>query len=388
MLCRLISVGIAIALLAHLYAAEQRAGAAEPAAYSASSPPEEGVLVVHGGGVLEGTITRVGDRYRVARDHGQLDVAADRVTFVCRSRAEAYERQRQELPRDNAEAHLRLAEWCLRYDLVPQAAEELTEVRRLDPRHPQLALVERRLDVANQAASRVGRVDESHQSVAPQFDRGEMQRLEAAVADLPPGVVERFARKVQPLLVNNCTTAGCHQPSGKQEFQLDRAVLYGLTNRRTTLRNLTAALALVDRARPQASPLIVVPRESHGGMARPIFGPRQEDQLRQLVDWVALVTDSDVAETVTAADQRTVRRGKPSDRMTHLPAANSAVRPASHETEAATLRPKQPLRYGTEMTAWQPKDPFDPEIFNRSLRAADELRENADSPRGKTPSAR
>jgi hypothetical protein len=40
------------------------------------------------------------------------------------------------------------------------------------------------------------------------------------------------------------------------------------------------------------------------------------------------------------------------------------------------------------MTAWQPKDPFDPEIFNRSLRAADELRENADSPRGKTPSAR
>src|SRR4030095_5245611 len=98
----------------------------------------------------------------------------------------------------------------------------------------------------------------------------------ASVNEVPSGVVELFTRKVQPVLVNNCSTSGCHQSGGKQSVQFDRALLRGEANRRSTMHNLEAALALVDRAHPDQSPLLTVPRKKHGGTAGAIFGPRQE----------------------------------------------------------------------------------------------------------------
>jgi hypothetical protein len=124
----------------------------------------------------------------------------------------------------------------------------------------------------------------SSQPVAPQKS--------APVGDLPDGVVELFTRRVQPVLVNSCTAAACHQAGGKQSFQLDRAILRGESNRRTTMRNLEAALALIDREHPDLSPLLTIPRRTHGGMSGPIYGPRQEAAYRHLVDWVALVVPS------------------------------------------------------------------------------------------------
>jgi hypothetical protein len=369
-----LTIGVAVTALALFHATVPPARAGEPVEEAepveesvrstSSDAGSEGVLLVRGGGVLEGTITRVDDRYHVARTGVELDVAADRVTLVCSTLEEAYLRQREQLPLDSAEAHLGLAEWCLRYDLVSQAEQELADVRRLDPRLPKLSLVERSLQSATlSAAVRVHSTAQNERHRERATD--EMRKLEAAVADLPPGVVERFARKVQPLLVNNCTTTGCHQPTGEQEFQLDRAIVHGLSNRRTTLRNLTAALQLVDRNRPHASPLLAIPRQSHGGMRRPIFGPRQEDQLRQLTDWVAQITDAAIAEplaTATAEQASFAEENRPRP-------VTSAVRRAAFETEAPTLRPKQPLRVGVEIRPWQPKDPFDPAIFHRQIRA-------------------
>jgi hypothetical protein len=391
----LVTCGLVVGAIAHDVAAGQVAGAADRAAISSESEPigpvvrglptphvawlgretgHNGVLLVRGGGVLQGTITRVGDRYRVTRANGQLDVAAEQVTLACRSLEEAYERQRQQMPRDSAEAHLALAEWCLRYDLVPQAARELTDVRRLDSRHARLPVVERRLNAVRQSTASRTQADSDAKRNREQAAI-EMQQLEAAIADLPAAVVERFARKVQPLLVNNCTTAGCHQPSGDQQFQLDRAVLHGLSNRRTTLRNLMATLELVNRARPQVSPLLAVPRRTHGGMPRPIFGSRQEDQVRQLVDWVAMVTGSGAADTsVAAASHDASVTGSAVGR--HPPAA---VPP--------TLRPRRPLRFGAEIKSWQPNDPFDPEIFNRQVRATPDAGGDVDRNADAAPSA-
>ena len=69
------------------------------------------------------------------------------------------------------------------------------------------------------------------------------------------------------------------------------------------MHNLEAALALVDRAHPDQSPLLTVPRKTHGGTAGPIFGPRQEQAFKHLVDWVALVVPP--AETPVAVADAT-----------------------------------------------------------------------------------
>jgi hypothetical protein len=219
--------------------------------------------------------------------------------------------------------------------------------------------LERRLAVANEP-----KPQQSAQAASTPHDdnqsKDELRELESLVSELPPGVVERFTRKVQPLLVNSCTTSGCHQAASQQDFQLDRAVLHGLSNRRITLRNLVATLALVDRDAPQQSDLLSIPRRTHGGMERPIFGPRQEVQLKQLVDWVGLVTETGVAAEPIAVlpDDAAV----PNQLLEPLGRRGT---PSRFGDPPQPLRPKAEVKFGAEIKPWQPKDEFDPEIFNR-----------------------
>jgi hypothetical protein len=335
---------------------------------SVTAAEEQGVVVLRSGGVLHGKVSVSGERYVVTQPKSVVDVPALQVLLVANSMDDAYQRQRQQLPHDSTEAHLGLAEWCLRYNLLQAAEQELADARRLDPRDLRVALLERRLAVARQPR----KLPTSEVAAMPHDDspsKEELQKLDAFAKELPPGVVERFARKVQPLLVNNCTTSGCHQPEGQQEFQLDRAVLHGLSNRRITLRNLIATLELVDRDAPQHSDLLSIPRRTHGGMSRPILGPRQETQLTQLVDWVGLVTETSVATEPVAAlpdGEASIqslepfgRRGKPSHFL------DRDVAPANFDEPQQPLRPKGEVKFGADLRPWQPKDEFDPEIFNR-----------------------
>jgi hypothetical protein len=353
---------------------------------------EAGILLLEDGGVLTGQITRAADWYLVTRGGGQMQIAKKRVTLVCRTLEEAYEFRRKQISGEKVADHLRLAEWCIRYELRAEAGRELAEARRLDPDQPRLALLERRLEKMSGvpsakesvylAAGKAGAKPQAAVGVAPQAP------APATTGELPNGVVEVFTRKVQPVLVNNCSTSGCHQLGGKQSFQLDRALLRGEANRRSTMHNLEAALALVDRAHPDQSPLLTVPRKSHGGAAGPIFGPRQEQAFKHLVDWVALVvppSEAPVADAATipidanaATDKASALRsdadslGAPAQDAAHLPSRrHPAVRAASatDDDTPMTLRTPHRLQYGAQPKSWQPRDAFDPEIFNRGQRA-------------------
>jgi hypothetical protein len=205
----------------------------------------------------------------------------------------------------------------------------------------------------------------------------------APPSDVPNGVVEMFTRKVQPVLVNNCSLSGCHQTGGKLSFQLDRALLRGEANRRTTMHNLEAALALVDRAHPDQSPLLTVPRKTHGGTAGPIFGPRQQQAFNHLVDWVALIvpppeTAAPVADAAATPIEASVTKAEGDSAGTQTqvvsqlpPRRRSAVRAATvtDDDTLTTLRTPHRLQYGAQVKSWQPRDAFDPEIFNRGQQA-------------------
>jgi hypothetical protein len=368
---------------------------------------DEGVLLLNDGGVLRGKIAREGDRYVVTGAKSRMEVAANNVALACASLPAAYEQQRRQLPRDTPETHLGLADWCLRYSLLPQAGQELADVRRLDPHNAKLDLLRRRLDVATQAANPRKAIDDDAEDEKQQ-SAAEVARLEAIAAELPSGAVERFTRKEQPLLVNNCTTSGCHQMAGKQVFQLDRAVLHGLSNHRTTLSNLAATLALVSRDAPQLSPLLTIPRAEHADMKLPIMGSRQDQQYHQLEEWVAIVTGTPVPELDKSAahsspepsSKRTAaakRRNKTSqsqtartepkplpadaqpataangDQSSQESAGNSPTsdRPASDVVQAGYDEPspfqqlRERKRAAVQLNTWEPKDAFDPEIFNR-----------------------
>ena len=68
-------------------------------------------------------------------------IAEKRVMLVCRTLAEAYEFRRQQIGGEKVADHLRLAEWCIRYDLRAEAGRELAAARRLDRRHRRTSLL-------------------------------------------------------------------------------------------------------------------------------------------------------------------------------------------------------------------------------------------------------
>lgn len=365
---------------------------------SAEAFEHESVVVLRSGGVLYGVVTQVDERYIVNRKHSSVDVPAAQVLLVAGSMEEAYQKQRGQLNSKltgaTAENHLTLADWCLRYGMLHGAEQEIAAARKIDGRDPRVGLMERRLAVASkpkkQVAGAAAATDEDGETPAEQ----ELRELEAKVEELPSSVVERFTRKVQPLLVNNCTASGCHRPGGTQSFQLDRAVLHGLSNRRITLRNLVATLELVNRNSPQQSNLVTVPRRMHGGMKRPVIGPRQENQLVLLFEWVGMVTQSNafaveplqmaatsdalpmpMPEGVSFADVAK----PPNPRM-----VDRNIQQASATDPLEAMLPQGEVKFGADLRPWQPKDEFDPEIFNR---AEAKRREKAGEPTAAGPTS-
>ncbi len=348
---------------------------------------EQGVLLLRDSGVLSGIITRAADWYVVERNHGHIQIAKSRVLLACRTLDEAYEYRRREVQQDNPAEHLRLAEWCIRYELREAARHELANTRRLDPDLPRLALLERRLEKMGMGAIEKESVyltaAKGAETKADDTIVNSKGAVTASATDLSPRAVELFTRKVQPVLVNNCTTGGCHQPGGKESFQLDRSLLRGESNRRTTMHNLETTLALVDRAHPEKSPLLTVPRRTHGRTSSPIFGPRQEQAFRHLADWVELVapsTDKAVTLAVATVDGRTGASSIEPAAASEAAASGSEPPPARrqfalHASDSAsddpsmTLRSPHHLQVGVQLKSWQPRDEFDPEIFNRAQRA-------------------
>jgi hypothetical protein len=368
------------------------------AALSTIGDGESGVVLLQDGGVLEGQITRAADWYVVGRAGGQMQVAATRVLYVCRSLHEAYEYRRHRLSQPTGETHLALAEWCLRHELLEEAETELTTARELRANERKQSLLDRRLAAAKERPKQTASIPTPTTSPVANHEKSPP----ATNPDLPPGVLELFTRKVQPVLVNNCTASKCHEPSGRQSFQLNRALLRGEANRRTTMQNLSATLALVDRAHPEVSPLLTVPRKTHGGMTGPVFGPRQQHAFKHLAEWVALVAPpartaepaaNEGEENIpTSPAERGKRKSAPKTAYAQpiakmkdpaaaqKPAANSEVTPIAdpavqpavaieEENGITSLRTRRRLRYGGSLESWKPRDPFDPEIFNRRQRA-------------------
>jgi hypothetical protein len=365
---------VMLAAVGTVVAAENTAGA-PPATIRDG---ETGVLLLQDGGVLEGQIMRAADWFVVGRGGGQMQVATSRVQFVGRSLHEAYEYRLRHTTQSTGEAHLTLAEWCLRYGLVDEAGRELETARSLGAGQWRLELIQRRLAATKRRPSTKPAAAAAVHSQAAVAEPSTL--LSTASRDLPDGVLEAFTRKVQPILVNNCTAARCHQPGGQQSFQLNRALLRGEANRRTTTQNLAATLTLVNREHQAASPLLTVPRQTHGGMNGPIFGARQEQAFRHLADWVALVAPAKQAEPMASSGPTQAAAPASPER----PIANTALQvddanaddaaamqhaTAVESTSNESLRAPQRLRYGETPKPWQPRDPFDPEIFNRRQRA-------------------
>jgi hypothetical protein len=334
--------------------------------------PREGILVLRNGGVLRGRITRVGDRFIVGSgETDEVRLPARAVEQHCWSLEEAYEKRRGSLPASSAEARLDLAEWCLSHRLLPQAAEQLMEARRLDPQNPRNSPFERRLQMS---ARRPPRPAAPPEETAPGASDAEMER---EIADLPAGAVEIFTSAVQPLLLNRCAANRCHGAASSGEFRLMRPPWAGPATRRLTHRNLHAALEMIDRERPEESPLLTMPLGPHGAVKAAVFSKREAHQHQRIAAWVRLVTsgrgevhpasftEGEEAplqapfNTDASPEAGAALGGSPAGAPDPPAAAGSSREPAKPSRRQPPFRLRSPTRPP------EPRDPFDPELFNR-----------------------
>jgi hypothetical protein len=362
----------------------------------ASEPPlggQAGVLLLRNGSVMEGNIFRAGDRYEVGLKDGDVRVRADDVEFVGESLDACYEHRRAAISFDKVSDHLELSEWCLRHGLHSLAGKELRDAMVCDPTHPKIGVVERRLRLAIEAQ--------------PASKPGEPQRLSAPSAEdldrlvrgMPAGTVEAFTNTIQPMLINQCSTAGCHGPTSSTTLRLMRVAANRTQSRRATQRNLHAVLSCLDTEKPDNSPLLTVPIRPHGTSRAAMFTNQQTQQYRQLVAWVYAVANqkpessdaqsgegdwptvekrqpksiqttaaNDAAESPTIAAKYLEAESKKPAALKEKPSATNRLS-RRHLPGQSSMR-SQPTR-GEVSTEGEPADPFDPEEFNRQTATGD-----------------
>jgi len=352
------------------------------AAQQAELGPRQGVLLLRNGELISGQITRSGDRYDVLVRGSEIRIKTADVELFCRDVLEGYQRRRSTLDLNKVQDHLELAEWCLRNALQGQAAGELKEAIALDASHPKIPLLERRLRLALEQPP-------VRSAAKPPTEGPAIEDLDRMIRGMPHGAVEAFTSSVQPLLINHCSTSGCHTQQSPSPLKLMRIATGKNASRRATQRNLYSVLKLIDHQRPDESLLLTVPVRAHGTAKAPIFTQHDAQRYKQLVDWVHRVAGEQATPTKPATldtpDAALLQKVPGGEKEAASSPASTPARPfgqladepASGVVQASALGKKEPgrvtvasplkpnVKRGLTDQTFQPKDAFDPEIFNR-----------------------
>jgi hypothetical protein len=113
---------------------------------------------------------------------------------------------------------------------------------------------------------------------------------------------------------------------------------------------------------------------AHAGLSTPPLPVRQRELNKRLEQWVFLASGKKQPEPSAENSNHQLPTNNTAPRSGVIPASateeletNEVVEPLPFDEEAK-MAPKtsQPLQIGVQLKKWEPRDEFDPEIFNRS----------------------
>ncbi|QEF99363.1 hypothetical protein Mal15_34270 [Stieleria maiorica] len=367
---------------------------AQPAAY------EESCVLLRNGNVLCGQVAKIGSTYCITRsDQSRINLPGDQVETVGRSIRQLYQYRRGnrfqgDLKRLHADVR-----WCLRNGLVQEAARDALEARALEPADPstiqllrQVAAVIRQQSASAEPAS-VGDPSPAVQTVShesPVADDpavGE-DRAVAPPSGLPEKLVYEFASRIQPILMNRCTSCHARDGQNEREFQIHTALTSKWAPKDVARENLQAVMQFVDRSVPGNSLIRLRASDGHGGR-RHSFGSEGSAMMSNLDRWLMQVEASQVAmDSAPSQWESESGPGSGSEALapTSPPELLSVERPIDLASESAAgalpgsgegepVWNPGPSTSSTTSTGAaarirrMPKvdNPFDPAIFNRRV---------------------
>ncbi len=315
------------------------------------------VLILENGRTLEGDIDREGDQYRVRRSVGETWVSGDKALRLCENLEEAYEYLRKQANLRDPDERVRLARWCQQHGLRAQALTEITAAVELQPKNSELRRWRQNLQRA------VADANDSHRTLP---DGSEVNGTSDSVpsVDLTAETVSHFITKVQPILMNTC--ANCHASGHGGAFKLIRAYDSGLGSRRVSQQNLAAVVGQINKNDNwQASPLLIKAVSVHGETGQPPLKSRKTKAFQTMEEWVRQVIEDNPQLREHSAVSTSLTPF--TDSTKHLTEANPARLEfaVTTATSLPSTKPAESAQSAQPSASLTPKDPFDPQIFNR-----------------------
>ncbi|WP_165066680.1 hypothetical protein [Paludisphaera rhizosphaerae] len=272
-----------------------------------AAPPQQFVLITDGR-LFEGVVTEDEEENKVVvtMPIGQMKFPVKRVERVFASIQEVHAYKCDQVPEEDIDEQIKLAQWCLAKNLPAEARKHLEQVLSMVPKHTQAKAMHAALVMDEARLARRQQMDADLQRTAGEevdtgspaplskdVVRGAQRRMGVGdlsmIFDLPPNAANQrfreFRDQVHPVLQTAC--ARCHNERYDGGFQLVDTRRKADQTLDALRVNLDAALSLVDRETPGRSELLASSLRPHSkGMSRPIFQSSTDRGYQILAAWV------------------------------------------------------------------------------------------------------
>lgn len=283
-------------------------GSIGPVGSSLNQPSDVGngerVLVLRTGRVMQGRIKTISTGWLVSTDRGSAVIPFDQVHFDADDLNEAYLRLRIQHGTPTVASHLRLAEWCLSQNILPEAARELRDALEKDPSNETARLMLDRVDTEIRRRTPLPDTAPAQDVVliterTPEYEADEVRSL----SGLSPETAREFVASIQPLLLNKCGNARCHGTAAENEFQLTRLRGGSSNSRLVSEKNLAAVLDNLRPGQSRTAGLMEIVRGSHAGQTifNGRYGAVQSQTLQQWMKTAARELQFEAAPTEKTA---------------------------------------------------------------------------------------
>ncbi|MEM8668299.1 MAG: hypothetical protein AAGG48_12350 [Planctomycetota bacterium] len=326
-----------------------------PKPESTKTQQSQGCVLLKNDHVLFGRARQLGEQVIVrSGERGEIRLGRGQVACWADSPRDLYQYRVDHRRVSDVATHLKDARWCLRYDLLDLAASELRAVYALDPDNVEAQQLERQL---SRRAANSESISNQDSSVSPvSFD--EAPEPKDIIEHLDGAPLIRFARQIQPMLVNRC--GNCHSQRAAETTAVEWRIFAPSAGTRAsaefTRTNLRATLPFIDQQNPGESRLLKYATTAHGGSDAQL-GIRNAKAAAALDYWVQTTSTA-----LSIADKNSIElesvEERPSVRSQDVPDGPKI----ELESREPVSNPNEPSRLPVV------ENPFDPEIFNRRFR--------------------
>ncbi len=278
-------------------------------------------VLTRSGEIVEGRLRDGGSAYLLEFDKGGSTLVSKLdALFIGKSRKDVFQYKLSQTRTEDLNEVLKLTDWASRRKLAPEAIE-LLESRLASTRDPgERNAITRKLEDLRQAeafrqgAARFAAEREAREALEAQKTEAAANKpldpqhaeIEAWSKGIPFPSIERFGRRVNPILQKRCAQADCHAPGSESRYVV-RPKGVGTAARLALLYNLRETLDYVNFDDVQRSPILIHPEitDAKGNRAYP-FG-NERSSLRDCETFVKWI-ESLPAETVLAKYAAETRR--------------------------------------------------------------------------------